>query len=95
MPLTRLDSHTTGSNRDRLTTLIFYAVVMVLAYLVYLIFAPFLVPLAWAAILVVLFHPWHERMAMRWGNSGAAAMSTRCGRHPDFSRAGAGHSVRA
>ena len=49
---------------------------IVLGYLVYLIFEPFLVPLAWAAILVVVFHPWHLRIARRWGNSGAAAVST-------------------
>ncbi len=76
MPLTSRNAYTPGSNRDRFTLLIFYAVVIVLGYLVFLIFAPFLVPLAWAAILVVLFHPWHERMARRWGNSPAAALST-------------------
>jgi len=76
MPLTSRYSQSPGSNRDRFSHLIFYAVVIVLGYLVYLIFAPFLVPLAWAAILVVLFHPWHERMATRWGNSGASAIST-------------------
>ncbi len=76
MPLPSRTSHSTGSNRERFTHLIFYAVVIALGYAVFLIFAPFLVPLAWAAILVVLFHPWHERFVRRWGNSGAAAIST-------------------
>lgn len=76
MPLTSRTSDSTGTNRQRFTHLIFYAFVIVLGYWVYLIFAPFLVPLAWAAILVVLFHPWHERLARRWGNSGGAAIST-------------------
>jgi predicted PurR-regulated permease PerM len=76
MPLTTQKQYAPGSNRDRFTHMIFYAVVIVLGYLVYLIFAPFLAPLAWAGILVVLFHPWHERMARRWGTSGAAAIST-------------------
>jgi hypothetical protein len=76
MPPTTRISHPPGSNRARFTTLIFYAIVIALTYLCYLIFEPFLVPLAWAAILVVLFHPWHEHLAKRWGASGAAALST-------------------
>lgn len=76
MPPTTPKQYAPGSNRDRFTHLIFYAVVIVLGYLTFLIFAPFLVPLAWAAILVVLFHPWHERLARRWGSSSAAAIST-------------------
>jgi predicted PurR-regulated permease PerM len=76
MPPTTRIAHPPGSNRERFTTLIFYAVVILLIYLCYLIFAPFLVPLAWGAIFVVLFHPWHEHLARRWGNSGAAALST-------------------
>jgi predicted PurR-regulated permease PerM len=75
MPLTTQKQYAPGSNRERFTHLIFYAVVLVLGYLTFLIFSPFLVPLAWAAILVVLFHPWHERLARRWGSSGAAAIS--------------------
>src|ERR1019366_7624963 len=58
MPPTSRISHPPGRNRDLLTKHIFYAVKIDLAYLSYLIFEPFLVPLAWAAILVVLFHPW-------------------------------------
>ena len=76
MPPTTRIAHPPGSNRDRFTKLIFYAVVIALAYMCFLIFEPFLVPLAWAGILVVLFHPWHEHLARRWGNSGAAAIST-------------------
>jgi predicted PurR-regulated permease PerM len=76
MPPTIRISHPPGSNRDRFTKLIFYAVVLILAYLCYLIFEPFLVPLAWAAILVVLFNPWHEHLASRWGSSRAAVIST-------------------
>ena len=76
MPPLNQDPYAPGSNRDRFTHLIFYAVVIVLGYLTFLIFAPFLVPLAWAAILVVLFHPWHVRLARRWGSSSAAAIST-------------------
>jgi predicted PurR-regulated permease PerM len=64
------------TTRERLSTLLFYAAVILLGYLVYLVFAPFLVPLAWAAVLVVLFHPWHTHLVRRWGESRAAACST-------------------
>src|SRR5580693_9474073 len=57
MPPTSQNAYAPDTNRGRLRTLIFYAVVLVLGYLVYLILEPFLVPLAWAAILVVVFHP--------------------------------------
>jgi predicted PurR-regulated permease PerM len=76
MPLTSRNAYAPGSNRDRFKSVLFYAVVFLLGYLVYLIFAPFLAPLAWAAILVVLFYPWHERMARRWTKSRAALVST-------------------
>lgn len=56
--------------------MLFYAAVILIGYLVYLVFEPFLVPLAWAAILVVLFYPWHERLVRRIGRTRAAACST-------------------
>jgi len=42
------------SSQKRLGTALFYGVVILLAYLAYLVFAPFLVPLAWAAVLVIV-----------------------------------------
>jgi len=76
MRLTSWQFDSPPSNRDRFSSVLFYGVVFLLAYLIYLIFSPFLAPLAWAAILVVLFYPWHERLARRWGNSGGALAST-------------------
>jgi predicted PurR-regulated permease PerM len=76
MPLTSRQAESPLSNRDRFKSVLFYAVVFLLAYLVFLIVSPFLAPLAWAAILVVLFYPWHERLAHRWGNSRGALAST-------------------
>jgi predicted PurR-regulated permease PerM len=61
---------------NRLANLIFYAVVLMIGYLVFLVFHPFFGPLAWAAVLTVVFYPWHERLANHWGNSAAAAAST-------------------
>ncbi len=61
---------------ERLATVLFYGAVLLLAYLVFRIFAPFLVPLGWAGVLVVCFYPWHERLEQRFGRTPAAAMST-------------------
>ena len=61
---------------ERLSTVLFYGVVLLLAYLVFRVFEPFLVPLGWAGVLVVVFHPWHARLEKRWGRTPAAASST-------------------
>jgi predicted PurR-regulated permease PerM len=44
--------------------------------MVYLVFSPFLVPLAWAAVLVVVTYPAYERLARRSGRNSAAILST-------------------
>lgn len=61
---------------ERLTAALFYGVLLLLAYLVFRVFEPFLVPLGWAAVLVVVFYPWHARLERRWGATRAAAVST-------------------
>ena len=65
------ESHTT---RSRLDNVLFYGVVALLTYLVYCIFAPFLAPLGWAGVLVVVFYPIHKRLERRIGHSNAAAL---------------------
>ena len=62
--------------RERSTTLLFYGCVLLLAYLLYLLFEPFLRPLAWAAILAAFFHRWHTRLEHRYGRTPAASLST-------------------
>ncbi len=62
--------------RERVGTVLFYAAVVLLAYAVYRIFEPFLVPLGWAAVIAVVSYPKHERLARRFGDSRAAAIST-------------------
>ncbi len=62
--------------RARLSTLFYYGAVLLLFYLVYRIFEPFLVPLGWAVVLVVCFHPVHKKLERRWGPGRAAAAST-------------------
>ena len=45
-------------------------------YLVYLVVAPFLAPLAWAGVFAVVFYPIHAQLATRWGPGRAAAATT-------------------
>ena len=40
----------TGIARERVATLLFYGTVLLLVYLLYQLFRPFLAPLTWAAI---------------------------------------------
>lgn len=47
-----------------------------LAYLTFLIVAPFFSPLAWAAVIAIVFYPAHARLAQRLGPGAAAAVST-------------------
>jgi predicted PurR-regulated permease PerM len=64
------------AQRERLAALAFYAVVVLLAYLVYLLFRPFLVPLAWAGVLAIAFAPMHQRLERRMRPGHAALLST-------------------
>jgi predicted PurR-regulated permease PerM len=66
----------TGLARQRISTLLFYSTVLLLAYLLYLLFRPFLTPLAWAAILAALFHAPYRRLEVLWGRGRAAAACT-------------------
>jgi len=64
------------SERERFTSLIFYAFVLLLGYLLLRVFEPFLGPLGWAAVLAICVYPLHERMVARVGRTRAAAIST-------------------
>ena len=61
--------------RERVTTIFFYGVVLFLGYLFVRILTPFFAPLGWAAVLAIFVYPWHERLAARYGNARAAALS--------------------
>jgi predicted PurR-regulated permease PerM len=76
MPPYETNSTPHDVSRDRLNTILMYALVLLLGYLVYLIFMPFLVPIGWAGIIAVLMQPWHSRAARRLGETRAAAVST-------------------
>ena len=62
--------------QQRLGTMLFYGIVIALAYFVYRVFEPFLVPLAWAVVLVVVAHPVFDRLERRMGATRAALVST-------------------
>lgn len=62
--------------QKRVGGLLFYGLALLLAFAVYLIFEPFLVPLAWAAVLVVVSYPAYERLERRLHPTTAALLST-------------------
>jgi predicted PurR-regulated permease PerM len=62
--------------RQRSTTLLFYGCTLLLAYLLYQLFEPFLRPLAWAAVFGAFFHSRHKQLETRFGKTGAASLST-------------------
>jgi len=64
------------STSDRLTTVLSYGTLLLLIYLVYLITAPFLVPLAWSAVLAISFYPLHQRIEKSMKPTQAALLST-------------------
>jgi predicted PurR-regulated permease PerM len=61
---------------DRLTTVLSYGALLLLGYLVYAIFARFLVPLAWSAVFAIFFYPLHEQLVRRMHQGRAALTST-------------------
>src|SRR5579859_2402732 len=61
---------------DRLTTVLSYGALLLLGYLVFLIAEPFLVPLAWSAVLAIFFYPLHERVRRKMRPTPAALTST-------------------
>ena len=64
------------SSQKRLGNALFYGIVIVLAYLAFLVFQPFLGPLAWAVVLVVVSYPVYAWLARRWRPAVAAAVCT-------------------
>ena len=61
---------------DQVTTVLSYGALLLLGYLVYEITAPFLVPLAWSAVLAIFFYPLHEKALRKLKPTRAALVST-------------------
>ncbi|HVB98735.1 MAG TPA: AI-2E family transporter [Candidatus Dormibacteraeota bacterium] len=65
-----------STSAKRVTTALFYGLLALLAWLTFLVFQPFLTPLIWASVLVILFFPWHRRLERRLGRTLSATLST-------------------
>lgn len=64
------------SAENRFSNVLFYGVVLCLAYLVFLIFQPFLVPLGWAAVFGVILYSLNKRFERKYGRTRSAALIT-------------------
>jgi len=64
------------TSRERFTELLFYAVLILMAYLAMQIVWPFLAPLAWAAILAMTLRPVYMRLRVRLSGGNAALVTT-------------------
>jgi predicted PurR-regulated permease PerM len=64
------------TDRQRVNVLFFYGAVLLLGWLFFQIIEPFLVEIAWAAVLAICFQPAHAVLARRFGPSRAALLST-------------------
>ncbi|MGB7284277.1 MAG: AI-2E family transporter [Candidatus Acidiferrum sp.] len=71
-PVTSSNTTTSG----QLTTVLSYGAILLLGYFVFLIVEPFLVPLAWSAVLAIFFYPLHEKLLRRMKPTAAAMTST-------------------
>ena len=64
------------SAEHRFSNVLFYGVVLCLAYFVFLVFQPFLVPLGWAAVFGVIFYSLNKRFERKWGGTQSAVLIT-------------------
>jgi predicted PurR-regulated permease PerM len=61
---------------NRFSNVLFYGVVLCLAYLVFRVFQPFLVPLGWAAVFGVIFYSLNKRIERKSGRTRSAVVIT-------------------
>ncbi len=64
------------TTQKRLGTVLFYGIVVALAYFVFLVFEPFLPALAWAVVIVVVSYPAYLRLRARFHANLAALICT-------------------
>jgi len=67
---------TSEPERDRFARLIFYGVVVLTAWLTYLVVHPFLQPLGWAAIFAIMLYPLYGWLSKRLRPNRAALVTT-------------------
>lgn len=61
---------------DRLTTVLSYGALILLGYLVFQVVSPFLLPLAWAGVLAIFFHPVYEILRRKYSANWSAMLCT-------------------
>jgi predicted PurR-regulated permease PerM len=76
IPLSKIVRERITTTSDQVTTVLSYGALLLLGYLVYEIAEPFLVPLAWSAVLAIFFFPLHEKGLKRFKPNAAATLST-------------------
>ena len=64
------------AGRARFNQLLFYSLVLLTAYLAFVVLQPFLASLAWAAIFAMMFHPVYLQLGRRLGPNRAALLTT-------------------
>lgn len=64
------------SPKERFQQLLFYALVLLMAYLAFLVLGPFLSPLAWATVFAMMFHGVHAELRPKIGDNKAAIATT-------------------
>lgn len=64
------------NTQERFSNVLFYAVVLCLAYFVFRVFEPFLVPLGWAAVFGVIFYSLNKRFERKWNRTLSASVTT-------------------
>ena len=52
-------------SREKFSQLVFYALIILIGYLTYMVISPFLAPLAWATVFAVMFYRVHQELAPR------------------------------
>jgi predicted PurR-regulated permease PerM len=64
------------NDETRFGNVLFYGVVLCLAYFVFRVFQPFLAPLGWAAVFGVIFYSLNKRFERNWGRTQSAVLIT-------------------
>ena len=72
----RLEPAVAQNADTRFSNVLFYGVVLCLAYLVFRVFLPFLEPLGWSAVFGVIFYSLNKRLERRWGPTQSAVVIT-------------------
>jgi predicted PurR-regulated permease PerM len=71
-----MEANRNTTTSDRLSTVLSYGSLILLGYLVFRIIAPFLVPLAWSAVLGIFFYPVYLNLERRFSPTWSAVLCT-------------------